>query len=327
MKKHIVLMPIFCLPLMGANLTTLVSCKDNEENKPTFENDSWSNVALYADQGLEALKKHYGLETFIGLERTVNVFGVDHKVRVIGEDEDIINSEITSLKRASLTFQFSTILSQKDEDMGGVIVPIEMPFIAEQEGDRAYNRWGGSDVRQWLNDKNDENSFKTQLENAIGSNVLKTVKKNSIGELYYPQRSAKSNEETIFLLSLGDIYSAGRNQLPDEEPNDEWYVREANIVAGGWKPYSFFTKNIRYDFDYLTPVRCLTLSDPNGQNHPYWLRTGYTSQTEIEISEEESYLYYGQWVMGADGACGHWFLDNPYPIQFSSIGLAPCFCI
>lgn len=330
-KLNKFLAPILGLtPVLFTGLSTMVSCK---KNIGTFETDSWSIVGELATQGLDALKQHYGLDSFIGLEREVEIFGVTHKVRVIGENEDTIvdgNGSPTG-KKAALTFQFSTILTIKDQDTGE-LEPIEAPFEYNMESENTEYRWINSDARDWLNDAKEVTSFKYQLINAIGSNVLKTVSKASFNDLTQPApvsvggKGVSYNNECIFLLSLADIYSGPKDQLPHEHDGDEYYKHEGNQIPGGNLPYSFFRQNIRNDFQWYMAIDCLSLKDASGRNCNYWLRTGCIHPSYIEW-REEIIEYYGQWVIGVGGQCAFWDgEDYPYPTQYD-IGLAPCFCI
>lgn len=75
-----------------------------------FFTDSWTTIVDLANQGLDQLKQHYQLETFVGLEREIVINNVIHKVRVIGENHDYL-ADSESLETAALTFEFSTLLS------------------------------------------------------------------------------------------------------------------------------------------------------------------------------------------------------------------------
>ena len=110
--------------VVGAG-STLVGCHQKNNN---FQADPWNVVAYQASFGLEHLKEYYGLNTFVGLEKTMKINDLDHTVRVIGEGEDDIvdqNNMLTG-KKAALTLQFSTIISQKGDD--GNIEAITMPL-------------------------------------------------------------------------------------------------------------------------------------------------------------------------------------------------------
>lgn len=72
-----------------------------------FESDSWANVIKYSKQGIKALQDHYGIQDFVGLERTVNINGCCHRVRVIGQEQDVNDKgEILPL-----TYEFTNLIS------------------------------------------------------------------------------------------------------------------------------------------------------------------------------------------------------------------------
>ncbi|MCQ3907410.1 MAG: hypothetical protein MJ219_01270 [Mycoplasmoidaceae bacterium] len=52
------------------------------------------------------MQKHYGIDNFVGLSRTVPLNGIKHKVTVIGQNADIDKDG----KKIALTFQFDTLI-------------------------------------------------------------------------------------------------------------------------------------------------------------------------------------------------------------------------
>lgn len=72
-----------------------------------FQADSWKNVIHYTKQGLKSLQQHYGIDDFTGLYRGLNVNGALHKVRVIGQEEDVNDKG----KPITLTFEFYNAIS------------------------------------------------------------------------------------------------------------------------------------------------------------------------------------------------------------------------
>lgn len=77
----------------------------------TFNNDSWENVVTWSNKGLEELKNHYGLDTFVGQTRTVTVNTQKHTVRVIGENHDVLTNKSD---KATLTFEFVNPICDRD---------------------------------------------------------------------------------------------------------------------------------------------------------------------------------------------------------------------
>lgn len=79
-----------------------------------FETDSWTNVITYAKKGLKALQNHYGIQNFVGLQRSIHVNGIGHTVRVIGQEQDVNEKG----KKMPLTFEFTTAISHgKSSDL------------------------------------------------------------------------------------------------------------------------------------------------------------------------------------------------------------------
>ncbi|XQP55819.1 MAG: hypothetical protein ACOQNY_00255 [Mycoplasmoidaceae bacterium] len=72
-----------------------------------FQTDSWENVIHYSKQGLKSLQQHYGIDDFTGLYRGLYVNGALHKVRVVGQEEDLNDKG----KPITLTFEFYNAIS------------------------------------------------------------------------------------------------------------------------------------------------------------------------------------------------------------------------
>lgn len=102
-------------------------CLGEDEAQVTFNNDSWTNVIKYANEGLNSLKKAYGLTTFIGQTRTLKYDGQDYNVRVIGEAADTLADEENLA--SALTFEFTKPTMESIYDAGS-------------------NNWENSELRQ-----------------------------------------------------------------------------------------------------------------------------------------------------------------------------------
>ncbi|XQP55337.1 MAG: InlB B-repeat-containing protein [Mycoplasmoidaceae bacterium] len=105
--------------------------------------DSWETVCYYANLGIDALKNAYGKEPeeFIGLTRTINLNGYDHKVRVVGINQDYTDKDST--KPVTLTFQFESVVSGQDRGIGLEI--------------------------EWNSEASNQNYWESTLENALNS--------------------------------------------------------------------------------------------------------------------------------------------------------------
>ncbi len=314
MKINKILVPILGLPLvLGAGLTTLVGCNKGKEDK--FKTDDWQTVVEHANKGLNDLKAYYGLDSFVGLERTIKINGIEHKVRVIGENEDYLAGEDDKPqldKPVALTFQFDNIISSMTED--GIIDP-EYKNIGNGWG------WKTSNVRKFLNEEEGTGlkPFIKQMEEQLGEDAIKIVSKKIIT---LDVVGVGFISEKIFEPALAEIYNVQQlNDVYFDEESYEIYQKEANTDSAGQNqgPYSYYKQNIKQDDEsaVIHQQKCLIRTDVDGFAHPYWLRSAYiTDDTE----------YNAQWNIWSNGMrCpisesgeveNHWYL-----------GMAPIFCI
>lgn len=296
MKISKFFVPILGLPLvLGTGLTTLVSCKDKNDSVNAFENDSWTTIVFFANRGLDALKNHYGLDSFVGLERTVKIYGVEHKVRVVGENEDYLadnegKPDIT--KPVALTFQFANIVSGLNDE--GTIMPLPLPFDTTTY---LFSYWGGSAVRKFLRGEGyyKDYSFYDELKQQLGNNAIKEVVKYSM----LMNDLAKPGIETLFLPGITDIFNVEQTY----EYVDEDFIGEATLVEGEeiqyHEPYSYYRNAIDQD-DEQAPrnrQRVLALTDADGFYEPYWLRTSCVNEigTEEDPTKTLSISADGKW--------------------------------
>lgn len=301
MRINKILAPILGLPLvLGTGLTTMVSCKNDEEQEEVnaFVTDSWSTVVENANQGLDHLKQHYEINSFIGLERTVTIYGVEHKVRVIGENEDYLadaEGKPDTTKPVALTFQFANIVSGRNDE--GAIMPLPLPF---DDTTYFFSYWGASAVRSFLRGEGyyKDYSFYGELVQQLGDNAIKPVIKYSMfvpmaGTMVWPFA------ETLFLPGITDIFNVDQTY----EYVDEDFIGEATLVEGEevqyHEPYSYYRNAIDQD-DETAPrnrQRVLALADADGFYEPYWLRTSCVNEygTEEDPTETLSVSADGKW--------------------------------
>lgn len=316
MKKIFKLLVSASLPTMALCCAPLTSCGNQEKKEEiTFENDDWKNVVTLANEGLDALKSHYNVDTFVGLERTVTIYDYQYKVRVIGENEDRLANDSGEPTNtfAALTFQFAQLLSVEYES--GDVWPMVIPFTDAQSGEV----WKDSLVRSFLNEKkviSPDFTFdlKTSIEDNLGvEGSIKRVSKKSYKSQAFETDFVVSYPEYIFLPSLGDIYSG--DQLPSTDKEGYEYEYEANKIDGSYRPYSYFTKNIDPERgSHATQAQALILGDINNHSFPYWLRSAYCDNTSAPIPV---------WYMNYDGECDE-CISNPFE---EGHALAPIFCI
>lgn len=300
MKISKFLVPVLGLPVLLGTGTTLVSCN---KNKNSFVTDPWAVVVFHANRGLEHLKEWYGLDSFIGLERTIKVYGIEHKVKVVGENEDYIVDETNNkplLSRpAALTFQFSNVLTAINERHE--ITPVKLNFGEVQ----SFCNWSLSNARSFLVSNKYPNPLIDEIEQQLGENSIKTVSKKTLSS----PRLANFAPETIFLPSLADIFNVDQISEIDDE-----YCLEAEIEPGVYRePYSYYRQTIDQN-DLRAPKhkqRVLALTDTDGFAEPYWLRTSLLSKQQP----------YNTFYVASDGAS--WDHD----VNSKLFGLAPMFCI
>lgn len=159
-----------------------------------FSTDSWTNLAKSAN--FEMLKERYGIDYFTNLEKTLDVDGISHKVRVAAEGVDQIAG---TNKYAPLTFEFGNLLCVND---GSEKIK---KSIWTSSADTNFNSWSKSDVRKYL--KDDLLNHIPDL-NVTGLNVVKTVlKKTNDGTQDNGQGKIEINEEKFFLPSLANMFS------------------------------------------------------------------------------------------------------------------------
>lgn len=314
MKINKFLTPVLSLPLVVCfGLSAMVSC--SKDKKTAFETDPWSTIVEHANQGLNHLKQHYGVNSFVGLERSVKINGLDQKVRVIGENEDYIASAsgAPTNDMAALTFQFVNVLSWLSVNQ---ILPVCVSMGASTWG------WENSDVRTYLTSTVGENSFANQMNEQLGVGAVQTVSKWSVNHDLDDPASAHS--ETFFIPSLADIYNEDQINFDIFEDAD-FYQLEANHLVGSeeyQKPYSYYRNNINQDddFAYEHTTRVLALTDCDGYSQPYWLRTTY------EDFDKDNNAHYCIWTNGRRCIDETITLEGEIFDGFN-LCLSPVFCI
>lgn len=264
MKISKFLVPILGLPmLMGISLNTMVSCGKDVHS---FEADPWTAVVSHANQGLSHLKEWYGLDSFIGLEKTINIYGLEHKVRVIGENEDYLadsQGKPQLDKPVALTFQFSNIVSIKTDD--GIISPVVLYF-----NDGEFANWSNSEIRAFINGEDERYeslSIRHELQQQLGDNAIKSIAKST---MFQPDVYIYESE-TVFLPSITDIFNVKQTKYINNS-----FIGEAKLNDDVYRePYSYYRQAIDQN-DQSAPRyrhRVLAMSDLGGFYEPYWLRT------------------------------------------------------
>lgn len=222
-------------------------------NRPiTFETDSWDNVCYYALQGLDVLKSHYDLRTFIGATREVTFFeGTDreasYNVRVIGENQDIdINGN-----KAPLTFEFTTTIAQRNITGD----PFEGEYYSKDAVQGNLPTWSTSDLRSFCNDE-----VLPLLPTALKSSI-RSVVKNTVVYHSETDKTIETTEDKLFPLSRNEI----SNDYSSSEPtlDVETFKRE----------------NETYQYYIDAPSYLLQKQDGEALIG-YWLRSPTLQQSE-----------------------------------------------
>ena len=173
---------------MPANDLTLYAKWDEY----SFASDSWSTIIDNAKGGLDNLHAVYKKDcdnnksypgTLIGLEKNVDLTVDDdtvitHKVRVIGENQDVDKEG----NKVALTFEFVNVLSTKTKDA--------KPIIWGQS-----NIWSSSNIRSYMS------TIRLMLPDELKSGIKKVSK-----DVYdYPSSSLGVDELYLFPLTVKEM--------------------------------------------------------------------------------------------------------------------------
>lgn len=299
MKSWRIVLPTLVLTV-SMPLVSLASCSKTEQ-EITFENDSWENVCTYANMGLDALKEHYHVDSFIGKEKTVYLNIIDtqykHSLVVIDENKDIK----TDGKKCALTLQFKNIVGGNN------------PFrIWLGTFDRESTTWPKSNVRVGI-----DAAMKKYLPQIVYNNV-KTVCKKSLNFL---GDDVEESEETFFLPSMNEIW--GKDLI-----KTAWYAdmtKEAYIQKDISNPQIYSLENEQYAlYKQIITKETGTKQDStvkktipffwDGIEYPrvYWLRT-----KEGRTIFNDSYYYF----VDEEGK-----VKRP-PTIYQTCTIVPIFCI
>lgn len=309
----------------------------------SFSEDTWENVTYYANQGIDALKQHYGIDNFVGLTRVVNILGKNLKVKVVGQEHD--HDENGNV--LPLTFQFET--------------PIETGIIASVERFRASTLLTGwdsnndgnghyweSDINKALNgDLYDKWWEITSRDDFYGSIAVQKLKlTQSISQLMpsvltraikpavktvttfsHEKRQYVSTQKAtpLFLPTVASIFSSEaiakserwiftydqKQLITAEDTQYEYYkTLELNDL---WKESGYQSLN-KWDFEPSTSYGVC-----------YWLATPYVNLTSSEGNEVWTIQYENNSsYVGASHLRTHVMSpesDNDY------YAIAPLFCI
>lgn len=267
--------------------------------KERFAIDEWSLVADYASQGIDVLHEKYKYDcannkefpnTLIGLERTVDINGHAHTVRVIGEEEDTRADG----KKVALTFQFTNVIS--DENGNGIKVPWERGDDATNE-----NYWD-SDLYDFLNDQGYEDipSVYEMIEDGDNDELAELIQPVSFSVNTFTDGDwhPTTNITKLFCPVIANYFS----QETIRDYHNPKFCDEGT-------QYQYYVKNIG-DSDFTEDHLCLELGDINNYNYSYWVTSPEMDEYHTGQPEIVSRNGHLSW-----GSCMH------------SLWVAPCFCI
>lgn len=295
-----------------------------DANMAKFENDTWENVIKTSDKGFDELKKTYGVESFIGLTRTVDVNGIAHTVRVIGENVDSYGSGDT----AALTYQFEDVISDKNGDVLRAEYnqnKWQFDYIESQNGINKMLNGPADETIKWYEkgQSTPSESYTQPLIQMIDQNVANAIKSINKKQLTNNKGtegwSAKDFTPKLFLPSLSSIFSQKgiekTNYPAFTDKNKELYKSET-------KRYAFFD-NGKWDFTSIgdgeiglygtscTPYEKLLRTDVSGNESDYWIAT-----PNLDLTYPNAW-YYSTTGLGFQSGSS---VTTPKAI-------CPCFCI
>ncbi|XQP55818.1 MAG: hypothetical protein ACOQNY_00250 [Mycoplasmoidaceae bacterium] len=294
-----------------------------------FEEDSWDNVAHYANQGIAALQEHYGVESFVGLTRVVNILGEPHYVKVIGQEHDIDANG----KKLPLTFEFMTPIEIGIDALDDQYK--DSPFTTLWDFDGSNGNYWQSDINQALNgdtydywfqldakghhDKSTETQSVSQLLQPSVARAIKPVQKTVTTFDQNLQEYVSTTKTTyLFLPTIASLFS--RKAILE----DEVYIvsdAQRRLTLAEDTQYEYYTR------DSLNTLEGSTLLNKyNNYNAPqptiYWLASPYLEST----TKEGNYSWVITYTNSID--VGYYSYPTPYlTTEFMTIAVAPRFCI
>ena len=264
---------------------------------PAFANYTWQEINALAKEIAKdsTITKDTGTVTktingksytaTVGDKKTVTINEKDYIVRILGFNHDTLENGQTaygdaSITKAGISFEFETLLPAAQMNASGYNT----------------NGWGASDMRTNLNSTTavDGKINLSNIEGAIGSNIIKSVTKSYI-KTYNNAGSVTTCNDKLWLLACSEIWSKGYQE------NAYGYA-----IASEGAQYKYYA-NINATYS-------------SGNSKLYKMYQGSTSSTYWWLRSP----YYGGSIgfcgVGSGGACGFNGAGNTY-------GVAPGFAI
>ena len=180
---------------------------------PAFANYTWQEINALAKEIAKDSKITKDTDTVtktingksytatVGAKKTITIDEKDYTVRILGFNHDTLADGQTaygdaSITKAGISFEFETLLPAAQMNASGYNT----------------NGWGASDMRTNLNSTTavDGKINLSNIEGVIGSNIIKSVKKNYI-KIYNDAGSITTCNDKLWLLACSEIWNKGSN--------------------------------------------------------------------------------------------------------------------
>lgn len=288
-------------PVVATATTYLV-----EQFRVTFENDSWENVCKYANMGLDALKEHYHLTSFVGRRKTfyfkIRETNYKHTAIVIDENKDVTPDG----NKTALTLQMKNVIS------GDNLLRI---WLVTAQNNATC--WRNSNIRKGLLEVTEKGMPKVIYDN------VKTVLKKSFT---IDGKDVLDFEETFFIPSLNEIYS-------NELIKNVWYpepgigllqkpIKDVEKYALEGEQYAYYKDIAKYETgiaqENLIKKTIYIPNEGEEVNTNTWLRTKVYGSSKYD---------------DVDNPLSYYFITNEGKLQVTIANgrqpgtLSPIFCI
>lgn len=332
MNKIKLLSPILGIATLASASTATIACayKAKAPVANSFEEDPWSTVAYYANKGLDALCKAYSCkaENFIGKQRKITLNGCEHKVIVIGTNQDQYKSKGKTYN-AALTFQFDNLVSAKNEDAS---ISLHVPWTSSStDGNKNY--WdtfleialnSTTNNVTWWNYSSEKRSVYTMLKDSDPKNLwTKNIKHVSRSVCVYKndEWSPETHEVNIFVPTISNIYSESGITNTDDTYFSEYAEKilsegQPNITNKQYAYYALPGNVGEINAKTNVPVDCLRKKGIDGYYGYYWFATPAFKCLSTEFTQAFS--------LTENSSHGY---TNIISTASSNTAVCPCFCL
>lgn len=282
----------------------------------TFENDNWRSIGYWSStEDMPLFKSVYnifGNDGFIGREKTVEYDGIAHKVRVIGEQTDLLHYSVGpdgELDQPGgptlLTFEFEELLRDKN---GHVTLDIG----EEETSNQLTWQWRDKKSKKWGHQSNIRTYLKETFPQKVDKYLLTAAKE--IGKEHCSYIDFEPGE--------------GKFILNSSKFNDTFFIltaTEMNGHHGGGKQDEYFKEGVVYPF-----------YDDQSDGHDDIWEPRAKKWSDSEFEEYWTASISGKYRSIGFGHCFDCAIrvragSSPGDVSYTCIdakkGIAPCFCI